>query len=542
MPPDGGGAVDSRLLPRPSRSWPAGRTGERLFVAAVVVAFTVPAALTSASGFNQLDEAWFLQVVARVADGETLYEDVFFGVPPLSVYLTLPLVALFGVQIAWVKAVVLGAFAATLVLAVVTARRLGAGRWECVVLAAATLVFTKPFGIGLYQPLASTFTLACLAATLAWAAQRETVPRDARRERLALLLAGAAAGLAFSAKQNIGLYALGALLAAILVLGAGRRVRSAALALGSCGACALLLLLPVVAVGAFDDFVHYGFADLGTYNELGGISYLDAIGETADRARDLLAESGASASLTAVLSAYQVFFYLLVPATLAGLALAWARTVGEERSRVVVVLLFTLAAAAGIFPRADPAHLAFAAPVPVLAAWYALHLLARGLSRRRRWALALAAALALVPAVAIRAAWPAVQIAERDATLSAVPHTQGTLITPTRERRMRATARALARAGQGRTLLLATADAGFYYLIADLQNPSPFDFPLATAMGTSGEKELATAVRAGEFDVVCLGFGRGDASLVPRELAQAIRETMREGARTHACTLYERAA
>ena len=61
-------------------------------------------------------------------------------------------------------------------------------------------------------------------------------------------------------------------------------------------------------------------------------------------------------------------------------------------------------------------------------------------------------------------------------------------------------------------------------------------------MGTSGEKELATAVRAGEFDVVCLGFGRGDASLVPRELVQAIRETMREGARTHACTLYERAA
>jgi hypothetical protein len=143
--------------------------------------------------------------------------------------------------------------------------------------------------------------------------------------------------------------------------------------------------------------------------------------------------------------------------------------------------------------------------------------------------------------VAIRAAWPAVQIADQDASLSAVPHTNGILITPTRERRMRATARALARAAEGRTLLLATADAGFYYLIADLQNPSPFDFPLATAMGTSGETELAAAVRAGEFDVVCLGFGRGDASLVPRELVQAIRETMRPGARTHACTLYERA-
>lgn len=529
-------------MPRPSRSWPAGRTGERLFVAAVVAVFTVPAALTTASGFNQLDEAWFLQVVARVADGETLYEDVFFGVPPLSVYLTLPLVALFGVQIAWVKAVVLGAFAASLALAVVTARRLGAGRWECVAFAAAMLVFTKPFGIGLYQPLASTFTLACLATTLAWAAQLETVPRDARRERLTLLLAGAAAGLAFSAKQNIGLYALGALLAAILVLGAGRRVRSATLALGSCIACVLVPLLPVIATGAFDDFVHYGFADLGTYNELGGISYLDAVRETADRTRDFLAGSGATASLTAVISAYQILLYLLVPATLAALGYAWTRTAGEERSRVIVVLLFTLAAAAGIFPRADPAHLAFAAPVPVLGAWYALHLLARGLSRGRRRALALAVALALVPAVAIRAAWPAVQIADREASLTAVPHTNGILITPTRERRMRATARALARAAEGRTLLLATADAGFYYLIADLQNPSPYDFPLATAMGTSGEKELAAAVRAGEFDVVCLGFGRGDTSLVPRELVQAIRETMRPGARTHACTLYERAA
>ena len=34
---------------------------------------------------NPYDEAWFLEVIARVRGGEVLYRDVFFSATPLSV-------------------------------------------------------------------------------------------------------------------------------------------------------------------------------------------------------------------------------------------------------------------------------------------------------------------------------------------------------------------------------------------------------------------------------------------------------------------------
>ena len=51
------------------------RRRDRLFLAGNVLVFTAAAALNTASGFNHLDEAWFLQVVARVSDGEVLYRE-----------------------------------------------------------------------------------------------------------------------------------------------------------------------------------------------------------------------------------------------------------------------------------------------------------------------------------------------------------------------------------------------------------------------------------------------------------------------------------
>ena len=59
---------------------------ERLLLAAAVVALTLVGALYSFSGVNTRDEAWFLQVVSRVSDGDVLYRDFFFGSTPLSVW------------------------------------------------------------------------------------------------------------------------------------------------------------------------------------------------------------------------------------------------------------------------------------------------------------------------------------------------------------------------------------------------------------------------------------------------------------------------
>ena len=68
------------------------------------------------SGFYPGDEAWFLQVVHRMGKGEVLYRDIFFGVTPLSVYITQAFTLLFGYEILAVKAVNALSFALTILL------------------------------------------------------------------------------------------------------------------------------------------------------------------------------------------------------------------------------------------------------------------------------------------------------------------------------------------------------------------------------------------------------------------------------------------
>ena len=51
------------------------------------------------------DEVWMTQVLRRVLEGETLYRDIFFGVPPLSVYATAAIGKLFGAELIVVRCV-----------------------------------------------------------------------------------------------------------------------------------------------------------------------------------------------------------------------------------------------------------------------------------------------------------------------------------------------------------------------------------------------------------------------------------------------------
>ena len=500
---------------------------ERLLLVAAVGALTLVGALYSFSGVNTRDEAWFLQVVSRVSGGDVLYRDVFFGSTPLSVWLALPLVALFGAQVAWIKLVVVGALAATLGLVVWIARGLGAGAAVSLLLAAAVLAFSPAQRGSLYQPLATLFLLACLAAALAWM-------RASPRAWAWALAGGAAAGLGFASKQNVGLYALAALLAAIPLAGARDRLRDAGLALAGFVVAAAIPLVPVAATGGSGALVDYGFTNKGAYSDLGAVGYLEGFRMESVDVRELLAGGEV---IDAVPPAYRAALYLIVPATLVLLVVAFVGARGVERRRVEVVGLFAVAATAAIFPRADGTHLSYVAPVLLLAAWYALDLLLRGRSQGRLTAVALALALAVVPGVAALAAWPVLQAVDRDAHLSTLPHMRGVLFDPARERRIGRTADSLAEAGTGGALFLATPEAGFYYLVSGVENPTPYDFPLATAFGRTGQAELTERIRAGGIDAVCLGYRRlGD--LTPWLLVHAVKTSLEPAERTAACRLY----
>ena len=500
---------------------------ERLLLAAAVVALTLVGALYSFSGVNTRDEAWFLQVVSRVSDGDILYRDVFFGSTPLSVWLALPLVALFGAQVAWVKLLAVAVLAATLGLVVWVARGLGAGPGVSLLLAAAVLAFSPANRGSLYQPLATLFLLACLAAALAWM-------RASPRAWVWAFVGGAAAGLAFASKQNVGIYALAALLATIPLAGVRDRLRDAGVALAGFAVAAVLPIVPVAATGGFDAFVDYGFRNKGAYSDLGAVGYLEGFRMEAVDVRELLAGGEV---IYAVPPAYRSVLYLVVPAALVLLVVAFVRARGIERRRVEVVGLFAVAATAAIFPRADGIHLSYVAPVLLVAAWYALDLLLRGRSRGRLTAVVVVAALAVVPGVAALAAWPALQAIDRDAHLSTLPHMRGVLFEPARERRIERAADTLAAAGTDGSLFLAMPEAGFYYLVSGVESPTPYDFPLAIAFGRTGQAELVQRVESGEIDAVCLGYRRlGD--LTPWQLVHAVKVSMEPSERTAACRVY----
>ena len=143
----------------------------------------------------------------------------------------------------------------------------------------------------------------------------------------------------------------------------------------------------------------------------------------------------------------------------------------------------------------------------------------------------------LAPSPTFLCTWPALQAIDRDAHLSTLPHMRGVLLDPARERRIGRTADSLAEAGAGGALFLATPEAGFYYLVSGVENPTPYDFPLATAFGRTGQAVLSERIRAGGIDAVCLGYRRlGD--LTPWLLVHAVKTSLEPAERTAACRLY----
>ena len=87
-------------------------------------------------------------------------------------------------------------------------------------------------------------------------------------------------------------------------------------------------------------------------------------------------------------------------------------------------------------------------------------------------------------------------------------------------------------------MLLLVPDAGFRYLTAGLQNPTPFDFPLVTTFGRDGERRVVDDLASGRIERVCIGPDLSD--LEPTQIVTYVRATMRTEARLGFCTLYER--
>lgn len=483
--------------------------------------------ISATHDFGLADEVWFLRVAQRVAAGERLYGDVFFGATPLSIYLSAPLVRLLGVELLVIKALVAACFALSVVVGLRIARQLGVAPAGGALLLLGLLAYAWPRQAGGYTPLATAGLLATWSATLAW---RDAAAHQARRR---LITIGVLAGLTFAAKQNIGLYALAAALSAVALGSAqpwrvGRPTLTALLTIvAAFSLTCLLSILPVLLEGAWHQFIDYGFVNKRTYLRLGPIGYLDELRRLPQRLQRTRALAQAA-------QLYPHSVLLLIPLALAGLLLALA-LVRRRRWMLAASLLFVGAALAGVYPRFDIEHTVYAAPAALIALVASASRLPL---RRTRYALGLLAGLWLGMGSLLINLSALQRLTSPDYAPARLPHLRGILVSRHEQATLEQRAQQLRAALQQERALLLTPYAAFYYLVSDLPNPTPFDYPLATAFGLHGEHATIAALERGTITSVCLQQP-WRSRLRPPALARYVEHHLIRRRDLGACVLYQ---
>ena len=369
------------------------------------------------------------------------------------------------------------------------------------------LVLALPVRVALYQPLAAVLVLGCLAAVLAWC--------DSGSLRT-LALAGALAGLAFATKQNVGVFAAAALLAAVLL--GGGRLRALAVAAGSYAGAVALTLIPVAATGGLTGLWDYGSTKRDEFIDLAAVSYRRGF----DLQWQAISEpdGGLTGTATSAVRAYELLAFVLVPVVLVALALAWRRTHGGERKRVVIVLAFTLAAVASIYPRADISHVSFVVPTVVVGGLYAARMLVSEAHLR-------VAAVVLLVLFEPGRARPG-----RRPGRAARPGDDRALVAPAHAgRRRRPRGRGRAGPHRGRAGRRARPRVPRHLRGRDplsglrRRERDAVRLSLRDDVGRDGEEQLADEIEQGRFAAVCVNFA-SETDMVPRRLVEAIEGSL----------------
>lgn len=465
---------------------------------------------------NPWDESWFVQVIARMRAGDVLYRDISYGAGPLPAYGSEAVTYLTGLDVLAVKLVVVFAFAGSALCAWLIAEQLEIGRTGRILLLGGLAYFAPPLQQPPYSPLATTFLLATLLSVL-----RARSGTNDKTADLAAVAGGAAAALAFASKQDVGVYALAALL---IVLAVERGLRKCVVALSSfgvlVGAMAVLLWLS----GGLARYVDYGFTGKGAYINA-RLPFATGVDGVLQAVRDVHSVASAEAAY------WTLGFFLPCLALVAALALLLSSR--RDAPDTLPVLVFAAAGAATLFPRFDVLHVAYTAPILVVVLAYSLNVW----RPRLHSSIFLATALWVGVAVLLMATLPFRLAHSSAANLSTLPHLRGAFI---QERDLvgwqREAARLTSATGDSRSVMLLLPDAGFRYLTTGLRNPTPFDFPFVTTFGRSGQERVIDSIASGRIAQVCLG--RSWFGLEPKQLVNYVRTKMRMRSQLGLCTLY----
>ena len=347
----------------------------------------------------------------------------------------------------------------------------------------------------------------------------------AGNEEIRLIVgSGIALGLCFAAKQNVGAYGAAAVVISTAALAWAERKGAlwAAIAVVRAGIAAAItaavLFLPVVFTGGVPRLVEFGLSGMGAYLTRGGMWYFKPVYSLVE----LTHHPGNIGAMRWVNAAIPFLLPLvLVPM----LVSVYVRGERAERATPIAVAAFTAAAIATLYPRADPQHMIFVAPMMLVAIRYCWRELTRDTTTLWIPLLSGATLVGVCAGLLMMTASALGRVRSPDYVWSRLPNHRGLveprLIHDGLEKNLRSL-NALPR--DGRTFFIAPY-AGFYYMVGGLRNPTPYDYPYAVALGSNGVAEIEDAIRAGRIERVCVDRG-GIPELKAYELERYVHRNM----------------
>jgi hypothetical protein len=523
-----------RLISRRDPSEPSldSRTTKWLFWTGTV-AFLAISCLISLASFATQDESWFLRVLQRVTDGEVLYRDVYYPLLPLPVYVGVAATAIFGSDFHVLQALFFACFIASFWVTYSSARLLKIKRIPMAVLVLAICVWASPAAIGhvwsLYQPLATLFLLISLRMVLGWIGHAN----DGKIGH-ELVIAAIAAGAGFASKDQVGLLSLVALFCSILSVSLYRRfamsqvVKTVTQIVAIFTGTVLLTLVPTALQGGLDRLAEYFVVERTAAIPTSSIPYTDGIKWFMHLAGDLVFLQNPAETL-------QYSMYVIVPIVAVLLFGLYLRRRSEDGVRAFTLFCFSIAAGLSIYPRSDVWHVLYLGFVFVLGLIFVADRLLT--ARLLRGAVLGTLSLCLVGGFA-ELIWDAtVRIERLDYQYVRLPHFEYAMAPGAKIEQMKRDIGTLKEAAVTSPVFLLTDEAGFYYLISGIKNPTSIDYPMVAAMGKNGEADMIQAIQASKGSWVCVESYR-EPLLRPARVEEFIRSQLQFVKRLGFCDLY----
>lgn len=431
---------------------------------------------------NRDDETWFLQVVNRVLSGEVLYKDIYFGAFPLSVYAAALFCWPFGAELLIARSLLALYFTLSVLLSCAILKELKATSRFSICFILSFFVFShfqSSWGYSAYNGLAKVFFLGCFLSALKW----ESKP-------IFTIIAGCSAGLCFCSKQNVGTIDLFVLLMILIISIAKKQfaikegIKKISVVLLSFSLVTVICLLPTYLQGGSSQLVDYAILNKQRYLQTEHATPYFLIPQVWD--------------------SYSLFIFVCPFLLVLIFILSYPYLKKEKGLEPIIVLLFFAGSILNLYPRADNPQKMVFIPFALISLAYLSHkipwLNISKISKALKLAIGLWFSLFFIFLFSSQFE----EYLKKPRKTSKLPHLNRIYMKQSEYAHWKSLKENFLAYHNGAPIFFLSTHCGFYYLLFELPNPTPFDYPIHPAFGQRGEEFIIQKIRSGHISKVFL--------------------------------------